>query len=91
MARSTEAARLIAPLGGRFTALRAAGEGASLTVGDRVTLAPGEGRAFAAAAAAAAAPSRTLDPAAAREAAVPQLRLAIEAVTPSVDGGACAV
>jgi starch synthase (maltosyl-transferring) len=91
MARSTEAAPLFAPLGGRFTALRAAGEGASLTVGDRVTLAPGEGRAFAAAAAAAAAPSRTLDPAAAREAAVPQLRLAIEAVTPSVDGGAFAV
>jgi starch synthase (maltosyl-transferring) len=91
MAHSIEAGPLFAPLGGRFAALHEAGDGAALAVGDSVTLAPGEARAFAAEAAAPPSLARSLDTAAARTAAEPHLRLAIEAVTPAVDGGAFAV
>jgi starch synthase (maltosyl-transferring) len=88
-ARSVAAGPLVAPLGGRFGAMRAAGgDGADLAVGDVLTLEPGEARAFAADAAPAATPARTLDTALVKAAADPQLRLAIEAITPAVDGGA---
>jgi starch synthase (maltosyl-transferring) len=91
MARSIEAGPLFAPLGGRFAVMHAAHDGTALAVGDTLSLAPGEARAFTGEALEVPAQARTLDTGLARAAAEPRLRLAIEAVTPCVDGGAFAV
>jgi starch synthase (maltosyl-transferring) len=86
--RSVATAPLFAPLGGRFDTLREQGDGAALAAGDALRLEPGEARSFGAAATLTPAPARTLDPASAKAAAEPHLRLAVEAITPAVDGGA---
>jgi starch synthase (maltosyl-transferring) len=78
--RSVTTAPLLAPLGGRFDMLHAEG--------DMLMLDPGEARALSAEATLIAAPALTLDTASAKAAGEPALRLAIEAITPSVDGGA---
>jgi starch synthase (maltosyl-transferring) len=87
--RSLPASALTTALGGRFIC-RAAGDpiGETLRPQDTLTLDPGEARAFMAEAVQRPVPSRTLDRKAAGAATAPSLRLAIEAVTPAVDGGA---
>jgi len=83
MRRGVTAGPLLAPLGGRFDMLRADG--------DTLMLDPGEARALSAEAALTPVPARTLETSSAKTAAEPALRLAIEAITPAVDGGAFAV
>ena len=85
--RSMAPATLLAPLGGRFGPLQAQ-LGATLGLGlDALTLAPGESLVFTAEAAPPG-PARARAEEAAARAAAAAPRLAIEAVSPAVDGGA---